>query len=151
VAKWDFALNKWIGISEETPNVINCIMGANNEIYIGSRFYEKNSSYLINGIAKFDGNKWVDISYNLKSDNILSGEDYALASYRGNVYAAVTCKVQEGNKPIRDKHVVLRLENDQWQQVGLEFDSDVVCFGVYNELLYAGGRFAGSLATLNKE
>lgn len=157
VAKWDFTGNNWIKISEETPNLINTILGVNNEIFIGSRFSLNNEGNLINGFAKFDGTDWQDITYNLTPDSlgVQMGEVNGLEYYKEKIYAALTFLYKalndQGEIEVRTKHVVVRLENNSWEQVGFDFNFPVECLEVFNNELYIGGDFSWSLAKLKTE
>lgn len=157
MVKWDFAMNLWITISEETLNMIHNILVVDDEIYIGSRFSVDNKNYTINGIAKYNGTEWQDITYNFTPDSlhIQSGEVFGLEHFNGEIYAAITFSSKvlndEGQIETRTKHVVVKLENNNWEQVGFDFNFPVQCFEVYNNELYIGGDFTNSLAKLKTE
>ncbi len=154
LSRWDFNLNEWIRISDVTPCQIRSVLIVDDEIFIGTIF-SMSINNVINGIAKFDGDQWYDISYNFTPDSssvVATGEVNDLVFYNGNIYAAINMlkRFVNTNFEIEYKpaYIVARLIDNRWEQVGSEFSDKIYVLVEYNKELYAGGEFEGRLAKL---
>ncbi len=92
------------------------------------------------GLAKWDGSQWIDISANLSPSAI-----YDLAIVGDDFYIAGNLSLDGGN--ISDHIYIAQWNGSAWQEMGDGFNDEVYALEIHNGELYAGGRFIMSGST----
>jgi hypothetical protein len=133
-------LMKWNGTNWDTTGLavngfVSCFYIYNNELYVGGN-YTSIAGINSNGLAKYDGTNWTDISGFPFS---YCFGIYAMISYNNELYIGGAFG-DSTNNPVN----IARWNGSQWNWVAGGFHGgvdDVTSFDIMNNQLYIGGDF----------
>lgn len=136
-------LMRWNGGNWDTTNVdanqnVSAMCVYNGELYVGGQFTTI-GGISSNGLAKYDGTSWTDISGFPFSYNY---GVHAICSYNNELYIGGSFGDSVGNVMN-----IARRNGNQWNSVGTGFYggvSGVDALEVYNNKLYIGGMFTST-------
>ncbi len=138
------AIGKWNGVSWDSLAVQpfrsswnRCVWDItviNNELYVGGSF-DTVAGIPTKGIAKWDGNNWSSLNFNLLNYTVIS----SIVNYNNEIYVGGLFFDQVSNDGTRN---IMKYDGVSWTKVGGGVSGDhIASMVVYNNELYVAGLF----------